>query len=104
MKRFVEGLDREQSTLFPASLDDYVTEDNPVRAVEVFVEGLDLDELGLRLRRSPTCASRRRRLPRRPDALIDLPGGRLISITLDQAGPSVQADFIPGSLLHSHST
>jgi hypothetical protein len=27
MKRFVEGLDRGQSTLFPASLDDYVTED-----------------------------------------------------------------------------
>jgi transposase len=46
MKRFVEGLDREQSTLFPASLNDYVTEDNPVRAVEVFVEGLDLDKLG----------------------------------------------------------
>ena len=31
MKRFVEGLDRGQGTLFPASLDDYVTEDNPVR-------------------------------------------------------------------------
>lgn len=46
MKRFVEGLDRGQSTLFPASLDDYVTEDNPVRAVDVFVDGLDLDTLG----------------------------------------------------------
>lgn len=46
MKRFVEGLDRGQSTLFPASLDDYVTEDNPVRAVDVFVDGLDLDALG----------------------------------------------------------
>ena len=46
MKRFVEGLDRGQSTLFPASLDDYVAEDNPVRAVDVFVDGLDLDELG----------------------------------------------------------
>src|ERR1700732_4205311 len=46
MSVFVEGIDREQSTLFPASLDDYVTEDNPVRAVEVFVEGLDLDKLG----------------------------------------------------------
>jgi hypothetical protein len=45
MKRFVEGLDRGQSTLFPASLDDYVTEDNPVRAVDVFVDGLDLDKL-----------------------------------------------------------
>src|SRR5256885_6302258 len=47
MKRFVEGLDRGQSTLFPASLDDYVTEDNPVRAVDVFVDDLDLDKLGL---------------------------------------------------------
>ena len=46
MKRFVEGLGRGQSTLFPASLDDYVTEDNPVRAVDVFVDGLDLDRLG----------------------------------------------------------
>ena len=46
MKRFVEGLDRGQSTLFPASLDDYVTEDYPVRAVDVFVDSLDLDKLG----------------------------------------------------------
>src|SRR5438552_3196398 len=46
MKRFVEGVDRGQSTLFPSSLDDYVTEDNPVRAVDVFVDGLDLDKLG----------------------------------------------------------
>jgi transposase len=46
MKRFVEGVDRGQSTLFPALLDDYVTEDNPVRAVDVFVDGLDLDKLG----------------------------------------------------------
>ena len=27
-------------------LDDYVAEDNPVRAVDAFVEGLDLDKLG----------------------------------------------------------
>src|SRR5246500_5612693 len=46
MKRFVEGLDRGQTTLLPASLDDYVSEDNPVRAVDVFVDGLDLDKLG----------------------------------------------------------
>jgi len=46
MKRFVEGVDRGQRTLLPASLDDYVTEDNPVRAVDVFVDGLDLDKLG----------------------------------------------------------
>ena len=38
MKRFVEAVDHGQSTLFPASLDDYVPEDNPVRAVDVFVD------------------------------------------------------------------
>jgi len=48
MSGFVEGVDRRQSTLFPAVLDDYVAEDNPVRAVEAFVEGLDLGELGFR--------------------------------------------------------
>lgn len=46
MKRFVEGIDRGQSTLLPASLDDYVTEENLVRAVDVFVDSLDLDQLG----------------------------------------------------------
>ena len=46
MAGFVEGVDRGQSTLFPALLDDYVAEDNPVRAVDVFVGGLDLDKLG----------------------------------------------------------
>jgi transposase len=46
MAGFVEGVDRGQSTLFPALLDDYVAEDNPVRAVDVFVDGLDLGKLG----------------------------------------------------------
>ena len=46
MKRYVEGDDRSQSTLFPERLDDYIAEDNPVRAIEVFVEELDLGRLG----------------------------------------------------------
>jgi transposase len=46
MKRFVEGEDRTQSTLFPERLDDYICEDNPVRVVEAFVEELDLGTLG----------------------------------------------------------
>jgi transposase len=46
MAGFVEGVDRGQVTLFPALLDDYVADDNPVRAVDVFVDGLDLDKLG----------------------------------------------------------
>ena len=46
MKRFVEGEDRSQSTLFPERLDDYICEDNPVRVVEAFVQELDLGTLG----------------------------------------------------------
>ncbi len=46
MKRFVEGLDRGQETLFPETLEDFVDENNAVRVVEAFVEGLDLGTLG----------------------------------------------------------
>jgi len=46
MKRFVEGLDRGQSTFFPETLEDFVVEDNAVRVIEAFVEALDLGELG----------------------------------------------------------
>ena len=46
MGRFVEGEERRQSLLLPESLDDYVTEDNPVRVVEVFIDELDLGSLG----------------------------------------------------------
>jgi transposase len=40
MSGFVEGIDRSQSSLFPAQLDDYVAEDNLVRAVDAFVGAL----------------------------------------------------------------
>lgn len=46
MKRFVEGLDRGQSTLLPECLDDWIDENNPVRVIDAFVEALDLSELG----------------------------------------------------------
>ena len=46
MKRFVEGTDRSQSTLFPECLEDWISEDNPVRVVDVFVDSLDLSALG----------------------------------------------------------
>jgi transposase len=46
MKRFVEVVDRGQSTLFPERLDDWVGEDNPVRVIDVFVDELDLGGLG----------------------------------------------------------
>src|SRR5260221_4768290 len=46
MRRFGEGTDRGQSTLFPECLGDYLGEDNPVRAIDVFVDELDLAKLG----------------------------------------------------------
>jgi len=45
MRRFVEGTDRGQSTLFPECLEDWICEDNPVRAIDVFIDELDLAEL-----------------------------------------------------------
>jgi hypothetical protein len=46
MKRFMVGVDRGQSTLLPECVDDWIDESNPVRAVDAFVDGLDLARLG----------------------------------------------------------
>ena len=46
MRRFVEGVDRSQTTLFPEALDDWVDENNPVRVIDAFVDALDLAGLG----------------------------------------------------------
>jgi transposase len=45
MKRFVEGIDRGQSTLLPECVEDWISEDNPVRVIDVFVDALDLAEM-----------------------------------------------------------
>jgi hypothetical protein len=41
MKRFVEGIDRGQATLFPECLEDWIDADSPVRVIDAFVEKLD---------------------------------------------------------------
>jgi transposase len=46
VKRFIEGESRTQATLFPERLDDWIAEDNPVRAVDAFVDELDCAKLG----------------------------------------------------------
>src|SRR6266478_6060759 len=46
MHRFIDGEDRMQQTLLPSSLEDYVSEENPVRVIEVFIDELDLAALG----------------------------------------------------------
>ena len=46
MKRFIEGVDRSQTTLFPERLEDWIDDDNAVRVIDVFVDELELFELG----------------------------------------------------------
>lgn len=42
---YVEGQDRNQIMLFPECIDDFISEDNPVRVIDAFVDGLDLNKL-----------------------------------------------------------
>lgn len=48
MSGFIEGENRNQSTLFPERLDDYIAEESPVRVIDVFVDDLDLTGLGFK--------------------------------------------------------
>lgn len=45
---YIEGRDRRQAILLPEVIEDYISTENPVRFIEVFVEGLDLRELGFK--------------------------------------------------------
>ena len=44
--RYTSGVAREQGLLLPRSLEEYIAEDNPVRAIDAYVESLDLAQLG----------------------------------------------------------
>ena len=48
MSGFIEGDDRNQATMFPERLDDYVAEDSPVRVIDVFLDDLDVSGLGFK--------------------------------------------------------
>src|SRR5210317_2357300 len=48
MSGFIEGEDRNQATLFPERIDDYISEDSSVRVIDVFVDELDLSGLGFK--------------------------------------------------------
>jgi transposase len=67
MKRFIEGEDRSQATLFPEHLEDYIAEDNAVRVIDAFVERLDLEGLGFR-----TVAADTGRPGYRPSVLLSI--------------------------------
>ncbi|SHK61815.1 transposase, partial [Paramaledivibacter caminithermalis] len=46
--RYIEGINRKSKIAFPEYIDDYITEDNPVRIIDAFVESLDMAELGFK--------------------------------------------------------
>lgn len=46
MSHHIKGQSRLQSTLFPEAIDDFVSKDNPIRVIDVFVNQLDLLALG----------------------------------------------------------
>jgi len=48
MSGFIQGTDRQQATLFPERLDEYIAEDNAVRVIDIFVDDLDLSGLGFK--------------------------------------------------------
>jgi transposase len=54
MSGFIQGEDRTQATLFPERLDDYVVEDSPVRVIDVFIDELDLTDLGFKTQPNET--------------------------------------------------
>ena len=60
MKRFIEGQDRLQRTLFPESHDDFIAEGNPVHVIDVFVDGLDFGKQGFEaVLQMPRCSRRK---------------------------------------------
>ena len=48
MPRFIEEISRRQSTLFPELLDDYISQNNRVRVIDAFVDGLDMRRIGFK--------------------------------------------------------
>jgi len=106
MKRFIEGVDRSQTTLFPERLEDWVGEDNPVRVIDVFVDELDLGELGFE-RVSPRWTGRP---GYHPSALLKLYiYGYLNRVQSSrrlerEAGRNVEVMWLTGRLVPDHKT
>ena len=48
MKRYIEGMSRDQGTLFPDHLDGWIDDENVVRVIDAFVDELDLRDLGFK--------------------------------------------------------
>ncbi len=106
MKRFVEGVDRSQSTLFPERLEEWIGDDNPVRVVDVFVDELDLAGLGF-VRVEPRATGRP---SYHPSVLLKLyVYGYLNRVQSSrrlerEAGRNVEVMWLTGRLVPDHKT
>lgn len=54
MSFFIVGEDRQQTWMLPQSVEDYVGEDNPVRFIDAFVDGLDTKQIQMEVQPAAT--------------------------------------------------
>ncbi len=106
MSGYIEGVERGQVTLFPVRLEDWIEEDNPVRVIDLFVEEIDLGEIGF-LRTLP---ARTGRPGYHPSVLLKLfiygylnrvPSSRALE---REAGRNVEVMWLTGRLAPDHKT
>src|SRR6201981_3130974 len=106
MRRFVEGIDRGQATLFPEYLEDWIDADNPVRVIDAFVDKLDLSGLGF----DGVAAEATGRPSYHPSVLLKLYiYGYLVRIQSSrrlerEAGRNVEVMWLTGRLIPDHKT
>ena len=106
MKRFVEGTDRGQTTLFPECLEDWIDENNPVRVIDAFVDKLDLPGLGF----DGVASEATGRPSYHPSVLLKLYiYGYLVRVQSSrrlehEAGRNVEVMWLTGRLVPDHKT
>jgi len=106
MDRFIEGVDRSQTSLFPDRLEDWIDEDNPVRVIDAFVDAVDLNELAFE--RAVSAATGRPGY--HPSALLKLYiYGYLNRVQSSrrlerEAGRNVEVMWLLGRLVPDHKT
>ena len=106
MRRFVEGIDRGQATMFPECLEDWIDENNPVRVIDAFVDKLDLSGLGF----DGVAPEATGRPSYHPSVLLKLYiYGYLVRVQSSrrlerEAGRNVEVMWLTGRLVPDHKT
>lgn len=106
MSGYIEGTDRGQATLFPDRLEDWIGEDNPVRVIDLFVDEIDLSQLGF----ARACPASTGWPGYHPSVLLKLfiygylnrvPSSRALE---REAGRNVEVMWLTGRLAPDHKT